>query len=194
MARPRGSRRVDVYGIKLNRRVQCFSDAAYHQWVCLEADPRVHAYCERPAFVEYGEDRLMVDYWVRKSDGDSLLILDEECRLSNAVISGTRYAVTTISHAELAAFDVWVENWERILPVITSCRTLVPDTLLKSVQRVVREPIQLSHIERELSPAEPTIVRAALFTLLHRGTLHAPQLLTEPLSFLTQFATTEDKS
>ena len=51
----------------------------------------------------------------------------------------------------------------------------------------VSEPMQLSRIERELGTGDLATVRAAIFTLLHRGQLHAPQLKTESLSFLTCF-------
>jgi hypothetical protein len=194
MARPRGSRRIEIYGLKLDRRVQCFDEAAYGQWVCLEADPSIQTYCERPAFLEIGNEKLLVDFWIKQGDQETLLIIGEECSLQRTMLGNTDYTVKTISQNELTAAQVWIENWERILSVITSCRGLVPDTLLKTIQRLVAEPMQLSHIERGLVTSEPTIVRGAIFMLLHRGQLRAPQLRTEPLSFLTRFEPVEDES
>jgi hypothetical protein len=194
MVRPRGSRRIEIYGLKLDRRVQCFGEAAYGQWVCLEADPSIQTYCERPAFLEIDNEKLLVDFWIKQGDQETLLIIGEECSVQNTTLAKAYYAVKTISQNELAAAQVWIENWERILPIITSCRGLVADTLLKSIEKLITEPMQLSHIERELATSEPTIVRGAIFTLLHRGQLRAPQLLTEPLSFLTRFEPVKDKS
>lgn len=186
-SRPRGARRIDVYGPKINRRVQCFSEAAYRQWVALEADPSVLMYCERPAFLQLGDDRILVDYWVKQDDCESLLIIGDGDTLSTAAIDDTSYSIKSISHVDLMAAQTWLENWERILPIITSCHSLISDSLLKSIQRLVSSPMPLLEIEKEMSPAEPTLVRAAVFTLLHRGRLRAPQLKTEELSFLTQF-------
>lgn len=194
MVRPRGSRRIETYGLKLDRRVQCFGEAAYGQWVCLEADPSIQTYCERPAFLEIDNEKLLVDFWIKQGDQETLLIIGEECSLQRTMLGKTNYTVKTISQNEITAAQVWIENWERILPIITSCRGCVPDTLLKTIQRLVDEPMQLSHIERELVTSEPTIVRGAILTLLHQGQLRAPQLRTEPLSFLTRFEPMEEES
>jgi hypothetical protein len=194
MGRPRGSRRIEAHGIKLDRRVQCFGEAAYSQWICLEADPSVKTYCERPAFLEIDNEKLLVDFWIKRGDLETLLIIGEGCPVQNVMLGKANYAVKTISQNELASAQVWIENWERILPIITSCRGLVEDRLLRSIEKLLAEPMQLSHIERELATSEPTIVRGAIFTLLHQGQLRAPQLLTEPLSFLTRFEPVEDKS
>lgn len=47
---------------------------------------------------------------------------------------------------------------------------------------------QLSRIEQEFVTGDPSLVRAATFKLLHVGCLQAPQLHTQPLSYLTHFA------
>ena len=68
-----------------------------------------------------------------------------------------------------------------MLPCVIACRTSLTDALLKAVARFVTEPMPLSRIERELGLGDPTLLRAAVFTLLHRGRLQAPKLVTEPL-------------
>ncbi|MFC7517814.1 hypothetical protein ACFQUU_22645 [Herbaspirillum sp. GCM10030257] len=187
MARPRGTRRIDVYGLKIGRRLQCFGEAAYSQWVRLEASPSVQLYCERPAYLDFGGVRIPADYWVKEDNRESLLLIGESGQISTTTIGSTQYDVRAIPSAELAPMRTWIENWERMLPVITSYRDLLTDSFLKSVEKFVSEPMQLSFIEKELGTSDPTTVRAAVFTLLHRGRLHAPQLRTEPLSFLSHF-------
>lgn len=49
-SRPTGRRVVEVYNPKLNRRLQCFGESAFEQWVRREADPTVESCCERPAW------------------------------------------------------------------------------------------------------------------------------------------------
>ncbi|WP_242681746.1 hypothetical protein [Paraburkholderia hospita] len=43
-------------------------------------------------------------------------------------------------------------------------------------------------IEREFSAGDPVLVRTALFGLLHRGQVSAPELHTQPLSLFTSEA------
>jgi len=63
---------------------------------------------------------------------------------------------------------------------------MVP-SFLRSILKFVSEPMQLSRIEQEFVTGDSTLVRAAIFNLLHAGSLQAPQLHTEQLSFLTCF-------
>jgi hypothetical protein len=54
-------------------------------------------------------------------------------------------------------------------------------------ERLVASPQSLITIEREFSTGDPSLVRAAVFELLHRGRIQALELHTESLSFLTRF-------
>ena len=51
LARPRGAHRFEAFSLKLSRRVTLYRHAALEQWVLLETDPTVEAFCERPGFV-----------------------------------------------------------------------------------------------------------------------------------------------
>jgi hypothetical protein len=185
-ARPRGVRVIESYSAKLGRRLQCFGEDAFRQWICLEADPSTEVFCERPAYLSPDSKRL-VDFWVRQQNGEALLLVGEDHPVSTVTVDDTELPVRTVLPIELAAAQVWINNWERMLPAITSSRQLIPQSFLASVLHFISEPTQLSRIERELGTGDPTLVRAAVFTLLHRGQLEAPQLKIEPLSFLTCF-------
>ena len=185
--RPRGVRVIEAYSPKLGRRLQCFGEQVFGQWIRLEADPAVETFCERPAYLDFSEGKRLVDFWVRRDDCETLIILDEESPVSTTMIGGAKLAVRNIPPAELAAARIWIKNWERMLPAITSCRQQMTPSLQQSILKFVPEPMQLSCIEREFGTGDPTLVRAAVFTLLHDGKLQAPQLHTEPISFLTCF-------
>ena len=45
-ARPRGGRVIESYSPKLGRRLQCFGEDVFRQWIRLEADPSVETFCE----------------------------------------------------------------------------------------------------------------------------------------------------
>jgi hypothetical protein len=38
-ARPAGSHIIEAYSLKLGRRLQCFGEAVFEQWIRLEVDP-----------------------------------------------------------------------------------------------------------------------------------------------------------
>src|SRR5437899_418051 len=109
-ARPRGIRVIESYSPKLGRRLQCFGDDAFRQWICLEADPSIQTFCERPAYLNSGDDKRLADFWTREQDRETLLLLDEESQASTITIDDTELSVRTIPPAELAAARIWISN------------------------------------------------------------------------------------
>ena len=187
-ARPvHGQRVIQAYSLKLGRHVQCFGEQVFGQWIRLEADPTVQEYCERPTFLDLADGKRLVDFWVRQGDREVLLIVDDASETTSAVLGEVEFTVRTIPPAELAAARMWISNWERMLPVITTCRQQISESARHSMLRFIDEPMQLSRIEQEFVTGDPTLVRATVFSLLHRGKLKAPRLQTEELSFLTYF-------
>ena len=75
VARPRGSRLLEAFSLKVNRRVRLFDHARFDQWVRLEADPQVLSLCERPARIGPAPDARLIDFWVRRRDGEQLLLM-----------------------------------------------------------------------------------------------------------------------
>ena len=71
---------------------------------------------------------------------------------------------------------------------------LVPSTLPRAIVGFLGEPQRLLAVEREFSAVDPVLARTALFDLLHRGRVSAPELHAEPLSLLTSFAASEGTS
>ena len=176
---------IEVYSPKLGRRLQCFGEHVFGQWVRLEADPTVKAFCELPACVDLaGKHR--VDFWILQEDQEVLLVVDVDEHPSTITLGDAELPVRSVPLAELAAARTWIANWERMLPAMISCRSQTP-SLLRSVLKFVSGPMLLSRIEQEFATGDPTLVRAAIFALLHAGNLQAPQLHTEQLSLLTCF-------
>lgn len=188
-SRPRGCRVIESYSPKLGRRLQCFGENAYRQWICLEADPLVESFCERPTYLNSGDEKRPVDFWVGYEDHEVLLDLNAatENPASTVTVDGAELKVLSVSPVELAAARVWIANWARLLPLIISCRNQIPSSLQNSILKSITAPMPLSRIEQEFVTGDPTLVRAAVFDLLHQGKLRAPQLQTEPLSYLIFF-------
>jgi hypothetical protein len=200
VSRPRGAHRIEAFSPKLGRRLTLFSHAAFRLWLCIESDPSIQAFCERPGFAQVGEKRRLVDFWVRYADRREEVIVrmelpddsdDGQGGASTQDCIDSELKIRMMSAAELAAAHIWTSNWERMLPCIVSTRRLCSHKLLGEIVRFVSEPKQLSTIEREFSAGDLSLARGAVFTLLHAGRLGAPQLRTEALSWLTAFVPTK---
>lgn len=182
--RQRGSRLIKVYSVKLKRRVRMLSRAGFKQWVRLEADPAVQAFCERPCrFGPDSSDRL-VDFWVKSAQGPEMLLLEWLGReeIPHELMG---VPVRVVVPAELAAADVWITNWSRMLPVLNATRGLLPTALLRSVIKQVRAPVALGWLEHELAFGDPPSTRGAIFEQLRIGAIRAPSLHTQALSLHT---------
>lgn len=76
MPRPRGARLLEAFSPKLERRWRFFDRASFGQWIRLEADAAVQALCERPARPGKTDNARLADFWIRREDGELLLVLD----------------------------------------------------------------------------------------------------------------------
>lgn len=191
-ARPRGAHRLEAFSPKLSRRMIFFRRAQLDQWILLEADPAVITFCERPGYVVVEDERRLADFWVRFSDRQELVILSdiEAEKLPVAThrdLEAAALPVRTVGSAEIAAAQVWIDNWQRMLPYIVANRDLFSAALSRSIERFMSHPRRLLDVEREFATGDPVLVRAALFDLLHAGKVNAPDLHTQPLSLLTTF-------
>jgi hypothetical protein len=63
LVRPRGAHRLEVFSPKLNRRLTFYRRSALEQWVLIEADPAISAFCERPGFIQFGGQRYLAEFW-----------------------------------------------------------------------------------------------------------------------------------
>ncbi|MDM0117862.1 hypothetical protein QTI66_37850 [Variovorax sp. J22R133] len=186
--RPRGGRVIEGFSAKLQRRIRLFSHSHFAQWIRLEADPSVIAFCERPARVGPQPDALLVDFWVDGPHGQTMLLLDSQRPGAVPAVPSQLdgIPVRTVAAAELAAAAVWISNWSRMLPVVNATRSLLPTPLLRSVLDHVQEPISLARLEHELSFGDPSLARGAIFEQLRLGRICAPSLHTQPLGLHTQ--------
>lgn len=191
ISRPRGSRIIEAFSPKLNRRLQCFGHPAFDLWICLESDPSAVTFCERPAYADPPDNKTPVDFWVRYSGREEFLMVNHDGQTPATLVANGSVSVRVVPEAELAASRCWISNWERILPCIVASRGYVTDALMRATKNHVSEPMPLSRIEREMGCGDPTLARAATFSLLHAGHLGAPRLKVEPLSLQTVFEPVE---
>ena len=184
--RPRGSRLLTAFSPKLGRPVRAFDHAAFEQWVRLEVDPGVIAFCEHPCRVGANDDGRLVDFWVAHHGQEEMLVVERGQGPVKLPGLAQDVPLRLVPAAEQAAAALWVSNWMRMIPVINTTRDVQPKSLIKSVLNLVRQPLALSLIEYELAVGDPAVVRGTIFELLRTGQLMASSLHTHALSLHTQ--------
>jgi hypothetical protein len=194
MARPRYSHRLECFSHKLNRRLRLYDRAPFECWLRIESDPLVRAFCERPGHLNPPDGPRLIDFWVCFEDREEFWVveLDADAAIWSPVRMvdvgrGERIPVRQIRLQDLLAWRVATQNWEQMLPYMNATRSMISEGLLTRVLECVATPRQLGTIERELAPIDPMLVRASIFTLVHRGLAIAPTLETKPHSRVTQF-------
>ena len=192
--RPRGERLIEAYSVKLGRRVQCYGELVYQLWILLETNPEIKLLCERPLFLDGGNGKRVADFWSIRKSSEEFLLINRSTHETIAYPPQHDIPVRIITLSDLAASRVWINNWQRLLPLLVTCREHISVSLVRSILKFVKEPTQLSRIEREFVTGDATLLRAALFQLLHQGMLKAPSLNVEPMSYLTYFEPTGDRS
>lgn len=88
----RGGRVIEAYILKLGRRLQCFGEHVFDQWVRLEADPTVHVFCERPVYLDRAAGRV-VAFWVMQEGREALLVVDTDVPASSLALDGVELPV-----------------------------------------------------------------------------------------------------
>jgi hypothetical protein len=182
LVRTRGTRLLEAYSPKLARRVQHIDRASFLQWVRLEADPEVTGFCERPARLGREPASRPIGFWVERGQAQEFVVLSDGSPEEDLPAEHEGTPLRVIAPAELAAHGVWIANWQRMLPVVTTTRSLMTTALKRAVLTFVDAPMPLSRIEREHAAGDPMLVRGAVFELLRTGALAAPSLHTQPLA------------
>jgi len=83
---------IEVRSPKLGRLVQHYDHASFQQWVCLEADPGVCAFCERPARIGPDPTSQLINYWVSRKQTQEFVMrvtgqMPADLRLKNSTFA-----------------------------------------------------------------------------------------------------------
>lgn len=186
-----GNNRHIVYSPTLQRRLILGSDLELDQWVCLEA-MRKKFFCEQPLRVQVRLPHEIVttvfDFWIHWQDGSEeyrevkyTKDLEKGSRASRQIeaqqrfceLQGFKHVVAT--EETIRANSLYLENWKTILcdlamvaDVDLSVFTKRIDELLQSVRRAT-----ITAIVAAFPGHDPVLVRAAIYSLLHRHSLSA---------------------
>lgn len=176
---------IEARSPKLGRLIQHYDQASFQQWIRLEADPSVSTFCERSARIGPDPTSPLISYWVSRKQAQEFVMLVSGQRQADLPNEHDGRLLRVVTSPELAAASMWINNWQRLLPVVNCSVNLVTPALKQSVLALCNASITLLAVERELAKAQPMLVRTAVFDLLRTGGLAAPSLHTQKLSLHT---------
>ena len=185
--------RFEIWSPKRAERLTLFSHEALALWAMIEATPSITGLCPYPGMLVLDEGNSrpqLVDFWVHREGKDECLLLRDAPQLFPAPHHRARrlpahwkHAVRWIESSELQATEQWVRNWLQILPYLTSNRALIDAVLVERIlEHLGSSTRRLTEIEAAEAPTDPMLTRTAVFELIRRGCIDAPELRSQPLS------------
>lgn len=202
-----GNNRWIAFSPKLRRNITLYSNLEYDHWVLIESDPLVKSFCEQPCRVRIklpiGLVTTTPDMWILWVTDDQeyreVKYLDELlqaapnsridrqiqvqkkwCALQNAVHS-------VMTDDVIRANPLLLSNWKFILRTLACTQSIDLSPHIENISNAIkrRGGGTLREIEQSVPGLDRTLVRASVFTLLHRGLLRAP-LDKQPLTASTR--------
>ncbi|AIO96595.1 hypothetical protein ACUTFY_23350 [Burkholderia pseudomallei] len=179
-----------VWSPKLSRRLVLYSQQAIDFWAMIESHATILTFCEYPGFILVDEKPRIADFVLHRDGANEFVVLNATPLA--AVDSGVRklldpLPITTVTAEALASHRQWIDNWLRMLPYITSNARFVAHELFDRVEQSLAAPKPLYAIEHDALPADPMLIRTAVFDLTRRGRLTSPDLHVDALSKHTRF-------
>jgi hypothetical protein len=187
--RPFKSHRYDVFGLKVNRMLTIFGRDQLEAWLLLEADPNVAQYCERPLYVPDHKPKRVVDFWAGFRDCNELWLVENKPVPDDAnegALAALRawaepHAFKVRQVAPHTANRTFLNNWGMIVRDLSANRRYIGPPLVSAVRACLEYPRPLSAICAMLRDHDQVLVRSAIYSLLHLGVIHCPDLAKEPL-------------
>lgn len=186
-----GNNRWIVFSVRLLRLVILYSDLEYDHWVTVEANYRIISYCEQPlrirAKTAAGFVTTVFDMWLLFASGKEVFREVKysaqltEVRVVRQILAQRTYCAIESGNHEV--FDehrirrnpAYLRSWKFILRVLAATHktNLVP--MSEQISHLLRNgPMTLRELEANCSRAERSLLRPAVFKMLHAGHAKAP--------------------
>lgn len=203
-----GNNRWIAFSPKLRRNVTLYSDLEYDHWVLVEATPSIKSFCEQPRRIRVqlpsGLVTTVFDMWVLWEAGR------QEYREVKYLRELLRATLGSRTHRQIEAQKKWcglckidhtvmTDEVIRACPLLLSNWKFILSHLACTQQFNLKIYIDdigswflntgggtLKEIEASFPHVDQSLVRSAVFTLLHSGRLRAP-LGVKPLNTSTLF-------
>jgi len=111
----------------------------------------VTAYCERPAYWQHNDGKLLADFWGNAVRHEACWIAtsDSQPESTETLSSSEEIEVRYIDARSLSSRAVWIETWMPILPHLSANARFVSDRLMRGTQQASSSGSTLGEIERD---------------------------------------------
>jgi len=202
-----GNNRWITFSPKLKRNVILYSDLEYDHWVLVEATPSIKSFCEQPRRVRVqlpsGPVTTIFDMWILWDTlqqeyreikyQQELLNAPLESRINRQIQAQKKWCETDrVNHIVMTdkvirANPIFLSNWKFILSNLACTQYVDLSSHIENVRSLLIKSgnTTLRAIESSFPTVDRYLIRASIFTLIHRGHLKAP-LDVLPLTASTQ--------
>ena len=137
-ARPKGAPHCEVWAPKLRRRITLFHPLHVRLFALLESNTGVSNYCEGPAYLAPNHGRQLIDFWVKAGRREVFWIVVAESRPDSprTLTPEQNINVRYIHSRHLVSHALWIENWLRILPYLSTNAAFVNTQSLTDIAQV----------------------------------------------------------
>lgn len=198
--RPFGANRYFVVSPKAGRRITIFGVNALNCWIELEADPEVTQLCERPVAIPDAPHSKTADFWVSGPSLNEYILLvgakrkgahDKPKELPYAAFRAwaTEAGCTVRDYAidgDTDKGEIWYGNWVEVLQYVSAFNTYLKPDDLRNARELVANRVTVEDVLRVHGQGNEDQIRAAMFTLVHRGILRFVDIGKERLSDLLE--------
>jgi len=199
--RPYKSHMYFVKGIKIDRQIRFFHRLNLQQWIRLEADTDVIAYCERPIEINHANIKnQVVDFWVKRKDREELQFIQNSESTNSVSTIAEDYAFNSwldtrnmqlhiIKGGDIESEPIYIANWQTILHFLGSNYKLVQKSLMEKLFSALKtqSEITLQSAIDTFPSEDPVLTKTAIFKLLHNGRLSSTELTDSKLGLSTKF-------
>ncbi|MEM5314359.1 hypothetical protein [Paraburkholderia sp. JHI869] len=188
--RSKWTHQFHVWSPKLARRLSLYSHAAVDFWAMMESYASVLTFCEYPGHVIVDRKPRIADFVLRRKDVTEFVVVETTPLAAidaDALEILDPLPITTVNADVLKPHRVWIDNWLRMLPYVTSNGRFISSDFLDRIEHGVTLPKALYAIEYDALPTDPVLTRTAVFDLTRRGRLVSPDLRTGELNRHTRF-------
>lgn len=190
-----GNNRWVVFSPKLQRRVVLYSDLEYDHWVLVEGTPAIKSFCEQPRRVRVqlpsGPVTTIIDMWIfwetqvqeyreikyrdeiEKAFPNSRIFRQIQAQKKWCDLAGVKHNVMT--EDVIRSNPLFLSNWKFILSSLSCTQDVDLSAHIENVSSLlVKSSMTLRGIENSFPTVDRSLIRASVFTLIHRGHLKAP--------------------
>lgn len=129
-----------------------------------------------------------MDFWVKKNDQEELWLIlrpsehdwlaqgDAPTHAFKVWAETNKLNLRLLLPETFVKTQVWLDNWIEILGYLSPNVGVIPKSITKEIVDYATQPKTIRELEENFASTDRTLVRSAIFNLVHQGKLKIPDL------------------